>query len=426
MKPFELRRTILSLGLAFGLARAAFGQGIGVGQPDVNRLAHEMAEQVRHLGEDISTDLGQSPQGRHLLQDTRELAQAVDEFHENLHNRPDAFRMRQSYAGIDGTWHHLRTELSRPGILTTAVDRAARRVDAVDAQIHQALGLNVAPQGFYGTTAPSGIADTQRLAHALVDRAEALASVIQTTMGNDPNGAGLAAEAARLAQAADAFHDAIDANQPIEFAARSFGPVDALADRVERYVTTNSVPYQVQSAWQSFASVEVLIHQNLGLPSSQPNVQIALVPAVQNAPSPIVALSDQLLGQTSEITQIFSTALGQVPEGPQMLDEAQRLQAAVTNFRQDVGRGLAANQLAFEFREVDVFWQRLARRVNRVARGQIGPNIAKVQNLGETCEQIHRVLGMPGFPPMIYGETFGQRGFQSNRDREHDRERFNR
>jgi hypothetical protein len=86
-----------------------------------------------------------------------------------------------------------------------------------------------------------------------------------------------------------------------------------------------------------------------------------------------------------------------------MLADAQQLQAAATDFRQDVARNLPPNQLAYEFRDVDAIWQRLARRVNRVARGRIGPNIAQVQKLGGICAQIHQALGMPGYPPVISG-----------------------
>jgi hypothetical protein len=116
-------------------------------QPDLNNLVHQMAERVRHLGEDIASDLAQSPQGRHLIEDTRELADAVDEFHETLHNIRDLNQLRQAYRGIDESWHHLKSQLVRPGIASPAVDRAARRVDERDAQIHRALALGaIGPQ----------------------------------------------------------------------------------------------------------------------------------------------------------------------------------------------------------------------------------------------------------------------------------------
>ena len=289
------------------------------------------------------------------------------------------------------------------------MERAARRVDELDAQLHQALGTNPYPAAFAGGgTAPVGIADTQRLAHAMVSRAEVLAEAIQADMGRDPNGAALARDAGQLARAADTFHDAIDANQPVSVAARAFGPVDQIADRVERYVTTNRVTPRVQQAWQAFAAVEVLIHKNLGLDSPQPAVELVLAPPAEGGRSPLTGLAEQLVQQTGAFVQALGPATGDVPGGGTLLADAERLREAAANFREDVGRGLAPNQLAYEFRDVDALSQRLARRVGRLGRGRPEPGSQQFQRIGQTCERIHRVLGMPGPPPMLGGPTFEQ------------------
>jgi len=166
----------LAMTVVLGLVRAGHGQGSA--PADLNNLTHQMAERLRHLGEDITSDLGQTPGAKHLIEDTQELAQAVDEFHESLHDNRDPARRQQAYAGIETTWQHLRGQFARAS--SPAVVRAAERVEQLDAQIRQALGVNAPPAAFYGgNKAPTGIADTQRLAHALVDRANALAAVIQ-------------------------------------------------------------------------------------------------------------------------------------------------------------------------------------------------------------------------------------------------------
>jgi hypothetical protein len=399
MKTRHAYLLVLAPVMALGLTRVGQGQPVAPAA-DLNNLTHQMAERVRHLGEDIASDLGQTPVGKHLAQDTQELAQAVDEFHESLHDNRDPARIQQAYAGIETTWQHLRGQFARGS--SPAVIRAADRVEQIDAQIRQALGVNAPPAGFYGgDQAPTGIADTRRLAHAIVDRANALAATIQADMGRDPNGAALARDATELARVADTFHDSIDANPNVQAAAQAFGPVDAIADRLEQFVTTNRVPPRVQGAWQAFASVEVLIHQNLGLQSRQPNVHIALAPQPDVREAPIVGLSNQLVVQVSEFVQAFAQTAGNVPEGGAMLADAQRLQGTAVDFQQDAARGLPANQLAYEFRDVDATWQRLARRVARVGRGRRGPNIQQVQRIGDTCEQVHRVLGMPGYAPRI-------------------------
>ena len=43
----------------------------------------------------------------------------------------------------------------------------------------------------------------------------------------------------------------------------------------------------------------------------------------------------------------------------------------------------------------------LARRINRIARGRTGPNIQTAMQMGETCRQLHQLLGMPGYPPTL-------------------------
>jgi hypothetical protein len=386
--------------LALGLSRAVIAQG-PPGPPDVNNLAHQMAERVRHLGEDIESDLGQTPQGRHLVTDTQELAQAVDEFHEAIHDRPNPYQLRQSYSGIDATWHHLRSMLSKPGFATPAVDRAAARVDELDAQLHQVLGLNPYPDGYFGAEPPpSGMPQVRRLAHALVDRAEGLVLAVQSGMAGDPEAAALARDAAELARRADAFHDAIDRDADLAAVAPQFGPVDALADQVERFVTTQPVPPPVRQAWQSFASAEVLMHQALGLDSPQPDVAVSALPPAGGGPSPVGALADRLAQQVDALLEHFGPTAGVVPQGRQMLADIERLQAAVTDFRRDAAAGLDPNRLAFEFRDTFLIWQRLARRVDRLARGRTGPNINQVQQIGSTLEQLHRALVLPGYAPV--------------------------
>ena len=406
-------RTLWEVGLILGLLQTGYAQTVPAPNPgrgpDVKTLARQMGERVRHLSEDIESDLGQTPAARLMVRDATELVQAINEFHEGLGDRADSTWTRQAFSGVDGTWHHLRAQLSRPGSSSPAVERAARRVDELDAQLHQVLGANPYPAAFAGGgPAPAGIADTQRLAHALVTRAEALAGAIQADMASDPNGAAVARDAERLARAADAFHDAIDANQPVDVAARAFAPVDQVADGVERYVTANRVPPRVQQAWLAFAAVEVLIHKNLGLDSPQPAVEISLVPPAEGGRSPLAGLADQLVRQTDAFAQALAPAPRDVGDGETILADSERLRGAATNFRENVARGLAPNQLAYEFRDVDASSQRLARRLSRLGRGRPDPGIPQFQRIGETCEQIHRVLGMPGSPPMLGGPTSGQ------------------
>ena len=391
------------VGLLGGWAESGQGQGLQFGAPlnDVNQLSLGLAGRVRHLGEDIASELGRDAGAQHLLEDTQEMALAVDEFQATLRGPIDANRTGQGFAGIDSTWQHLRSQLTGPGYSNNpAVNRAMVRVDELMGQIRQALGINPPPPAYnnYGP-APSGVAEVQRLAHALVSRSQGLLGVIQVSMANDPNRVALSNDVGQLAQLADNFHDAIDANQPVAVVAQAFAPVDQLTDRIEAFVRSGRVPPQVRQAWEGVAAVEVLLHQNLGLNTPLPVVETSILQTPGGGLSPLVGLSNQFVGQLDAYIGTFGSTGRPGVQALEARGDAQRVRAAAVGFQQLVARGAPPNQLAHEFRAVDVLWQRMIRRAARITQGRTGPYVQQVQAIGATYEQLHRVLGLTGFPP---------------------------
>ena len=395
---------LVGFGVGLGLGgEPARGQGLQFGTPvaDVGQLTQGLAGRVRHLGEDIASELGRDPGAQHLIEDTQEMALAVDEFQATLRGPIDPNRTGRGFAGIDQTWQHLRSQLTGPGYSNNpAVNRAMVRVDELMGPLRQSLGINPPPPAYsnYGP-APSGVADTQRLAHALVSRSQGLLGVIQVSMANDPNRVALSNDVGQLVQLADNFHDTIDTNQPIPVAAQAFAPVDQLTDRIEAFVRAGGVPRDVQQAWEGVAAVEVLLHQNLGLSTPLPVVETSIVAPVGGGPSPLVGLANQFVGQLDAYIGTFGTTGRPGVQALSALGDAQQVRAAAVGFQQLVARGAPPNQLAHEFRAVDVLWQRLIRRAARITQGRTGPYVQQVQAIGATYEQIHRVLGATGFPP---------------------------
>jgi hypothetical protein len=173
------------------------------------------------------------------------------------------------------------------------------------------------------------------------------------------------------------------------------------------------MPPRVKTAWDAYTAVHNLIRMNLGLTAptpnglpdpnqgvvGNPNLGGAGVPYVANQTAPVAQWADQLDRQVDDLLANFGPMAQGVPEGQEMIQEIERLRNDVRNFRGDASQGLEPNRLAYEFREVDADWQRLGRHFARVGRGRTGPALQRVQQIGQTCEQIHRVLGMPGYPP---------------------------
>lgn len=264
--------------------------------------------------------------------------------------------------------------------------------------------------------AGGGFVQTQRLSYTLVQRAEYLAATVQTEQANFPNGERFVRQADRLSQACGEFYDTLQQNPAPEVIQQSFTSVTTIADRLGTELQAVRCPPRVEQGWQSFAATDVLIRGQLNLQTPPPAVRVVLRPA--RGPSPLVAMTEQLVQQVDTFVQVFGTTARNVPEGQFIMADAQRLQAAAADFRQDVTRGpqIDPNLLADEFQDVDASWQRLVRRVNRISRGRTGPNIQQVQQMGATCEQIHTVLGMPGYPPTLSGAP----GAPHDHDRDHD------
>jgi hypothetical protein len=393
------------------------GQGQGQGQPrvltppapargavagDLNVQVQQLADRVRHLGERVEAELGSTPAGPLLLQDTRELAQGVDEYRTALRTAPDALRRRQLYSGIDASWHHLVARLGKPGASTADVDAAARDVGAADAAIHQALGLNAYPAVYYGSrSSPGGMPEVQRLARALVDRAEALLAAVQAEVPA-PAGTRLAAEATALVQAADIFHDRIDPGTRLnEDTAREFTRVvsasDLLAADVSRLPA--SPRSRVRAAWQSFRTTEALLRQLLKLPA--PQAELDAAPRVVEDRGAVRPLVDRLIAQADEFLIVFTPEARFVLEGGYFIADVRRLRGAAAAFRAAIPRVVDVGELALGFQEIDALWEVLARRTNRIAQGRGSSNIQRIEGIGQTVAELHRLLGMPGLPAEV-------------------------
>jgi hypothetical protein len=233
-----------------------------------------------------------------------------------------------------------------------------------------------------------------QLAQGLAGSAEALIASAQSGMNFIPNGQALLASISRLVGETRAFRDSVVANQPPAVIGSLFNQMDTLAGQIDQYIQANQTSQQIQSAWQTYADLEVQIAQMLQGAPVQPGPTNPFPPGGGMGVSPVAGLADQLLNETSTFIAGFVQNAARVPEGRFILAEAQQLQTAANGFRQQAYSNLAPSQLAQQFMNVNACWQRLGQRVQRISRGQVGPNIARVQNLGAICSQIGQLLGI--------------------------------
>jgi hypothetical protein len=247
-----------------------------------------------------------------------------------------------------------------------------------------------------GTTMSyGGTPNIGQLAQGMTGAAEAVLAAVQSGMAYLPNGAAVVSSVVQLTTATRSFRDNVMANQPPGVIMNLFDQLDGLAGQLDQYFMANQTSPQIQSAWQTFADLEVQTGQVCRGGQVQQGFNPNTSPPV--GPSPVAGLADQLANETNTFIANFMPTAGRVPEGRFMLAEAQQLQVAATSFCQSVYANLPPAQLAQQFANVNACWQQLGGRVQRIARGHVGPNIAQVQKLGIICSQIGQTLGMPGY-----------------------------
>lgn len=388
---------------------AQFQQAVGVviGNPgpipgpnvDFNKLTHDAADAVRRLATDINSDYGRQPWGQNLLADCQELAEAIDEAHEVLHNRGDRNQARAAYSQADRAWHYLENSLNRRGP-TRAVAASMARVNAIDVQIHQALELNqpptVPPGPGPGPGQPSGFFETRKLAYALQDRAESLGNATRVELANNGR---LNQATTSLAWACDQFHDGLRPNQPPGAITQAYSQVASYTEVVERELRglRGNVPPRVVRAWQGFVAGDVQLRTQLGLPIP-PDRPLIVKPPVAVLP-PVAAPADALNAQIAEFLTSFLPNARKMPkgQGPYLVADAERLRDAALAFRQAIERKAPWPVLSESFQDVDILWQRLLRRYNRTNEGKAkGLNHRRVIAMGDTLAQIRDLLGLAG------------------------------
>jgi hypothetical protein len=244
-----------------------------------------------------------------------------------------------------------------------------------------------------------GTPNIGQLAQGMAGSADAVLAAVQSNMAFLPNGPALVTSIGQLQGMVRSFLNNVIANQPPVTIVNLFEQIDALAGQIDQYFQANQATPQIQSAWQTFADFEVQAGQICRGAQPQPGYNPNAVPPGMGGMggSPVAAMADQLVGETNAFINNFVQTAARVPEGRFMLAEAQQLAVAANAFRQSAYSNLPPGQLAQQFGNVSACWQQLGQRVQRVARGQVGPNIAKVQELGIICSQIGQALGFPGY-----------------------------
>jgi len=169
-----------------------------------------------------------------------------------------------------------------------------------------------------------------------------------------------------------------------------YAPVQSASPYGQVYPLSPSVPAQVYQRGYSLPSGltpgaynDVLV---------QPIGPGGGVSAPYPGPSPVAGLAVQLVQQVDDFLRSFAQTARAVPQGGLFLADATTLREAAARLSQMAASGAPPATLSAQFRAVAVTWQRFESRMEQVAKGRMGPNIAKILQMGGTVEQIQSLL----------------------------------
>jgi hypothetical protein len=289
----------------------------------------------------------------------------------------------------------------KEGNTPSAIEATLKGAAETDLAIHKSLKVRAALV-YYGMNAPlEGIPEVRRLAVALVDRAQALAEAVRLEIPGSPGGR-LLEEAMNLTQAVESYHDALKLDGQIDAITQNgFAPIEAMTKAFAADLAKAAAGPRTKATWRAYQSVEALMRQVLTGPvaAGQP----ALAQSDTGDRQAVLDLADRLQLEATRYSNIFGPTANGIEEGPELLNDGRLLQIATDDFHREAVRNASNSMLALRFRDIDMIWLRLARRTNRLGRGQAGFSMDRVTQMGDTIADLHRVLGIPGYPAYVNG-----------------------
>lgn len=119
----------------------------------------------------------------------------------------------------------------------------------------------------------------------------------------------------------------------------------------------------------------------------------APLPAPRHNAWRLFGLNNRLIETTELFLDRTARQRDCVPQGWRIARDAQDLLSSARDLRRSLQRGEGPSRVIRQFHELQRDCDRLTARVNRVADGGWGPNIALIHEIGRTCALMRHELG---------------------------------
>jgi hypothetical protein len=319
----------------------------------------------------------------------------------------DPGRTLPALASVDQAFSRLQAELNNPPGTAPQSAWIVRRIDRLVFELRRAMP-GIGPSFGSQPGLPPGPAQIEQLADSLEANLGFLINSIRSDPGLTYAFDRLARDLESVAAQVVQFHDLVRRGGAL-------GQLQAADLAIRNQVRQIGVvmegagpPVRVLQVWRAVAATSDQLGDALGLSRDyliDPNQPViinrpaygqlpwTIVPTTSAPPTgALVPLIDQALGETNGFLAALLPNLLRIPEGPGFQADARALIGDLLGFRQAIASGALGPPLFEAARRVDATYRRLLDRTNRIARGQVGPNIARVYRIGTVIDQIRGSL----------------------------------
>lgn len=186
---------------------------------------------------------------------------------------------------------------------------------------------------------------------------------------------------------------------------QSFQQLRLVADDINRLLEQLNPPPPVLQTWLPVVDSLNRVADLLRIPGRLPPPRVGpgggvivdpgFPPPVIVDPGPgpaFLALLNQTLAESDGFLQGISANASAVPGGFQFVADARNLRASLLTLNQQVRLGARRRELNQTMADAQRSARSINRRINAVARGRIGPNIARFQDLATMLNQLQSML----------------------------------
>lgn len=370
------------------------------GQPvpptQVPALASQLSIECRRLLDDVNYQLSGTPQGAQLMargQAQLDAAQALAAL--AIQPGPGSAQFQTTLRQFDVAHRGVLGALNNPAGTAPAAARTMMRIgrlyqDLATATSFNGNGFGIPNPGGYPCDPTQLLRVTQEMGNDINTVQQAL----QRFAYQNPQYGPVSQDMGRLVGTVQNLQSSVASQAPFNLVQGLVGQVQNRTARLDPSLA--GLPPDVAGPWNRY---QRHLNRVLSLTQGQPDPGLPQVlpppvrpPVLPGRPAPAFALIDDWVGRDDQFLAALTPNITRIPYGFQFQAEARILRDRLLRLRQELENNAPQGRVYRALDEVDRAYGDLARRTAVVSRGQMGPNIARIADMGPLNQQLQAMF----------------------------------